>query len=145
MSEIDNIWRVKMNKKIMIVDDEEDILNSLKVLLERQNYEVVTVNNGIDCLDKLEEGFQGIILMDLMMPEKDGWEVIKEIVERGLTDEINIEIITGKGTKDNERMQLLGSYIFDYHTKPIDVKKLINSVEKCYDDLIHREKIKKIT
>ncbi len=132
-----------MNKKIMIVDDEEDILNSLKVLLERQNYEVVTVNNGIDCLDKLEEGFQGIILMDLMMPEKDGWEVIKEIVERGLTDEINIEIITGKGTKDNERMQLLGSYIFDYHTKPIDVKKLINSVEKCYDDLIHREKLKK--
>lgn len=132
-----------MNKKIMIVDDEEDILNSLKVLLERQNYEVVTVNNGIDCLDKLEEGFQGIILMDLMMPQKDGWEVIKEIVERGLTDEINIEIITGKGTKDNERMQLLGSYIFDYHTKPIDVKKLINSVEKCYDDLIHREKLKK--
>lgn len=133
-----------MNKKIMIVDDEEDVLNSLKVLLERQNYEVITVNNGMDCLDKLEEGFQGIILMDLMMPEKDGWEVINEIVQRGLTDEVGIEIITGKGTRDNERMQLLASYIFDYHTKPIDLKKLISSVEKCYDNLTRREKIKKI-
>jgi len=134
-----------MNKKIMIVDDEEDILNSLKVLLERQNFEVITVTNGLDCLDKLEEGFKGVILMDLMMPEKDGWEVIKEIVERGLTDEVGIEIITGKGTKDNERMSLLGSYIFDYHTKPIDVKKLVNSVEKCYNDLNNRVKMQKLT
>lgn len=133
-----------MKKKIMIVDDEEDILDSLRILLEKQNYEVITVNNGIDCLDIIEDGFKGIILMDLMMPEKNGWEVIKEIVERGLADDIGIEIITGKGTKDYEKMQLLGSYIFDYHTKPIDVNKLISSVEKCYKDLVYREKIKKI-
>lgn len=120
-----------MNKKVMIVDDEPDVLISLKTVLERQNYEVTTVTNGEDCLDEINKGFKGVILMDLMMPVMDGWETINQIIKRGYADDVAISIITGKGTKDFQKMSILGSYIFDYLAKPLNVDQLISSVEKC--------------
>lgn len=121
----------KMEKRVMIVDDEPDVLMSLKTVLERQKYDVVCVTNGVECLKELERGFKGIILMDLMMPVMDGWETIKEIVEREFLDNVAIAIITGKGTKDYQKMSLLGSYIFDYLPKPLDINLLISSLEEC--------------
>jgi len=128
----------KMNKKIMIVDDEQDIQHSLKTVLEHENYEVITVNNGFECIEKIKDGFKGIILMDLMMPKMDGWDTIKEIVDRGLMKNVAISIITGKGTKDYQKLGLLGSYIYDYLPKPIDIKDLISSVDRCYRYFIAR-------
>src|SRR4030042_917401 len=121
----------EMNKKIMIVDDEPDVLTSLKTILEHQNYEVITVNNGYECIEKIEDGFKGLILMDLMMPEMDGWDTIKEIIKRGLNKNVVISIITSKGTKDYQDLDVLGSYIYDYLPKPIDIKNLISSVNTC--------------
>ena len=124
-----------MKKKIMIVDDEPDILTSLKIVLERNDYDVVTAENGLRCLDEIEKGFRGVILMDLMMPKLDGWDTINEIVKRGLINNVEIAIITGKGTKDFQKMSLLGSYVYDYLAKPIDLDKLIISIEKCIKHL----------
>ena len=120
-----------MNKRIMIVDDEPDILFSLKTIFEKQNYDVVTVSNGIECLKEIEKGFKGIILMDLMMPKMDGWDTISEIVKKGYIDNVAIAIITGKGTKDFQKIGNLGSYVIDYLAKPLDINKLISSVERC--------------
>ena len=120
-----------MDKKIMIVDDEPGVLFSLKTIFERQNFDVITVSNGKECLREIEKGFKGVILMDLMMPEMDGWTTIKEIVKKGYNKDVAISIITGKGTKDFQKMSLLGSYVFDYLTKPLDIKQLVESVERC--------------
>jgi DNA-binding response OmpR family regulator len=120
-----------MDKKIMIVDDEQDVLFSLKTIFENQNFDVVTVTNGKECLKEIENGFKGIILMDLMMPEMDGWTTIHEIVKRGYNKNVAISIITGKGTKDYQKMSLLGSYVFDYLTKPLNIDELIASVDRC--------------
>jgi len=121
-----------MIKKIMIVDDEPDVLISLKAVLEQKNYEVIVVDNGIECIEKIENGFKGVVLMDLMMPEFDGWDTICEIVNKGLTKNIIINIITGKGTKDYQKLGSLGSYIYDYLSKPIDIEQLVKTVEKSY-------------
>lgn len=120
-----------MNNRIMIVDDEPDILFSLKTIFEKRNYDVVTVSNGIECLKEIEKGFKGIVLMDLMMPIMDGWDAISEIVKKGYIDNVAIAIITGKGTKDFQKISILGSYVIDYLAKPLDVNRLISSVEKC--------------
>jgi len=120
-----------MNNKIMVVDDETDILASIRVLFEKQNYEVTTVESGEECIQELEKGFKGVILMDIMMPNMDGWDTIKKIVNRGLIKNVAINIITGKGTKDHQKLGELGSYVYDYLTKPIDINQLIDSVKKC--------------
>jgi len=120
-----------MNKKVMIVDDELDILVSLKTVLEKRDFEVTTVANGKDCIKEIEKGFRGIILLDLMMPGMDGWDTINEIVNSGYINDVAIEIVTGMGIKDMQTLGVMEPYIHDYITKPVDIKQLINSVEKC--------------
>jgi DNA-binding response OmpR family regulator len=120
-----------MYKKIMIVDDEPDILKSLKTVFQHEEYDVVTVNNGHDCITELEKGFKGLILMDIMMPGMDGWQTIREIVKKGLMKNVAIGIITGKGTKNHHNMDGLSCYIYDYFSKPLNIKELVKSVENC--------------
>ena len=120
-----------MNKRVLVVDDEPDVLASIRIILEKQNYDVITVPNGIECLKEMEKGFRGLILMDLMMPKMDGWETINEIVKRGFIDNVAISIITGKGTKDFQKMSELGSYIYDYLAKPLNITQIVSSVERA--------------
>lgn len=115
----------------MIVDDEPDVLLSLKIIFEKEDYDVVTVDNGNDCIKEIEKGFTGVVLIDIMMPEMDGWETVRQIVDRNLIENIALEIITGKGTGNHCKINGLEAYIFDYITKPFDIKKLLSSVRKC--------------
>jgi len=115
----------------MIVDDEPDILDSLRTVLEAQDYAVTTAANGAECLEQLQKGFKGIILLDLMMPVIDGWDTIKQIIEKGYMKDVAIEIISALGTKENKRMGTLEPYIYDYLSKPLDIKELVESVKKC--------------
>ncbi len=119
-----------MNQKIMIVDDEEDILTALKTFFEQHQFEVTTVSKGKDCLKRLEQGFKGIVFIDIMMPKMDGWETINQIVKRGLEKNVNIKIITGKGSRDHDKIALLAPYISDYISKPFDEQILLSSVSR---------------
>jgi len=117
-----------MDKKLMVVDDDPDILITIRSIFEREGYEVLTVDSGIDCIKELERGFKGIILMDIMMPFMDGWDTIREIVGKGLAKDILISIVTAKGTPDHEKMKGLESYVRDYIAKPFDVRQLVSNV-----------------
>lgn len=112
----------------MVVDDDPDILITIRKIFENEGYEVFTVDSGIDCIKELERGFQGIILMDIMMPFMDGWDTIEEIKRRGYTKNVIISILTAKGTPDHEKLRGLEPYIYDYITKPFDVMELISNV-----------------
>ena len=116
-------------KKIMVVDDDPDILITLRSFLEVQGYEVLTVDSGKDCIEELKRGFKGIVLMDLMMPFMDGLETLNEIVQKGLDKDNVFSIITAKGDPDCDRISGLGPYIYTYITKPFNLEKLINDIE----------------
>ncbi|MDH7517032.1 MAG: response regulator [Candidatus Thermoplasmatota archaeon] len=118
-----------MDKKLMVVDDDPDILITIRNIFEREGYEVYTVDSGRDCIEELERGFTGIILMDIMMPFMDGWDTIREIVQRGYAKNVVISIVTAKGTRDHEKMKGLETYVHDYIAKPFDVKTLVNNVK----------------
>ena len=112
----------------MIVDDDPDILICIRKIFEREGYEVLTVDSGMDCIKELERGFKGVVLMDIMMPFMDGWDTIDEINKRGLLKNIVVSILTAKGTPDHEKLKGLESHIYDYITKPFDIQKLIYDV-----------------
>ncbi|MEM4259039.1 MAG: response regulator [Candidatus Thermoplasmatota archaeon] len=114
-----------MDKRIMIVDDDPDILIFLRTVFEQQDYEVLTVDSGTDCIDELQRGFKGVILMDLKMPFMDGWDTLRQIIEKQLYKDIIITIISAHGTIEHEKMNGLEGYIYDYITKPFDLQKLI--------------------
>ena len=115
-------------KEIMIVDDNPDILVSLRAFFEGNDFEVLTVDCGKDCIDELKRGFKGIVLMDLVMPFMDGWDTKREIINRGFNKNVIISIITANGSPDKEKMKGLETYIHDYIPKPFDLEKLINSI-----------------
>jgi len=119
-----------MRKDILVVDDDTDILHSVRDIFEHQGHTVFTVNNGFECIKKLEKGFNGIILLDIMMPKMDGWDTIREIVNKGLNKKVEILIITAIGTSDHDKMFGVESYVHDYIVKPFNIGDLVNSVNK---------------
>jgi len=123
-----------MNQRIMIVDDEEDILTALKTFFEQHHFDVIAVSKGKDCIKQIEQGFKGIVFIDIMMPQMDGWETINQIVKRGFEKNVSIKIITGKGTKDHNKIALLAPYISDYISKPFDEKTLLSSVGQTVEN-----------
>ncbi len=73
-----------MDKQIMIVDDDPSIRATVEIVLNTKGYSICVVESGKRCLDKLREGFSGLILMDVMMPEMNGWDTIKSIEDEGV-------------------------------------------------------------
>ena len=119
-----------MNNKIMVVDDDPDILISIRSIFENVGFEVLTVDSGKDCIKELERGFKGIILIDIMMPFMDGYDTIMEIMKNGYGKDVVISILTARVSPDFEKIRMLKSYIHDYITKPFDVSSLIFRVKQ---------------
>jgi DNA-binding response OmpR family regulator len=116
-------------KNLMIVDDDTDILDSLRELFETHGFDVTTADNGRNCLLELEKGFQGIILLDLMMPVMDGIETIKKMTIDGFIDLNTIIVLTAKRIQGDEFNEIY-PYISDYITKPFDINVLLQTVKK---------------
>jgi DNA-binding response OmpR family regulator len=121
----DNIIR----KPVLVVDDEPNILVSVQVTLEDAGYEVITAESGKACIEVLRSGFSGIILLDIMMPDMDGWDTIAAIKSKNPDNRILIAMLTAKMNPD-EKMIGLEEYVFDYITKPFNPEDLVNRVNK---------------
>ena len=121
-----------MRRKVLVVDDEPDVIYFLKRMLEQGGFDVVTALSGPECLEEMEKGFKGVILMDIMMPGMDGWDTIKEIVDRGLLEGNIIAMLTAKPEPDVKLIELK-ECVLDYITKPVDKENLI-SIVKGYSD-----------
>ena len=113
----------------MVVDDDSSILYTVRRILESGKMTVYTVDSGKKCLEELKKGFKGLILMDIIMPDMDGWDTVKEIVDQGFLDGIIICMLTGREVPD-QKMDRLKEYVLDYITKPLDRKKLVSIVEE---------------
>jgi len=118
-----------MKKDVMVVDDDVTVLRTVKKILEFAGLKVTTVENGEDCVKAVEGGFEGLILMDVMMPGLDGWDTIQTLVDKGFVQGNIICMLTGKETPD-ERMNTLKEYILDYIRKPFDNQNLVQLVKE---------------
>jgi DNA-binding response OmpR family regulator len=120
-----------MEKSVMIVDDDSHIRLAVKELFESEGVGVVTADGAEQCLRELEKGFRGVILMDIMMPEKDGWDAIRDMVDRGLVRGNVISMLTAREVPD-EKMSGLQEYVIDYITKPFDPKEVVATVKEYF-------------
>ena len=118
-----------MGLKVLVVDDEEDILEVIQDRLEAYGFAVVTAGNGLEALKKLSmEKFDGIFL-DVKMPEMGGIEALEEIRKRD--SEIPIIIITSSTTKDSA-LEAMAKGANDYVLKPFEWEELKAKIEKVY-------------
>ncbi len=115
--------------QVMVVDDEECIRETIRELLSTEGIETLLAAGSSDCLRYLREGFRGVILMDVMMPGKDGWETIRMIENEGLMNGNLISMLTAMDVPDS-RMEGLQEVVVDYITKPFEPAELIASVRR---------------
>ena len=114
-------------KRILVIDDEADIRESLDVLLGQDGYAVDLAENGSQGLQKSESGSYDLILLDLMMPDRSGMEVLKEIRERDR--ETPVFMITAYGSVEGA-VNALKAGANDYFSKPWDNEKLLIEIDR---------------
>ncbi|MBE6051684.1 MAG: response regulator transcription factor [Clostridium sp.] len=115
-------------KKVLIVDDEEHIVELLKFNLINSGYDVIASNNGIDAVKIAKKEVPDLILLDLMLPGMDGYDVCKNIKGAEETEGIGIIMLTAK---DEELDKILGLELGadDYITKPFSIRELLARVK----------------
>lgn len=115
----------KMQYKILIVDDDENICELLRLYLEKDGFETAVANDGEKAIELAAEYSPDLILLDIMLPKLDGWQVCREIRK---TSETPIIMLTAKGETFDKILGLeLGAD--DYVSKPFDTKELIARIK----------------
>jgi two-component system alkaline phosphatase synthesis response regulator PhoP/two-component system response regulator VicR len=126
-------------KKIMAVDDERHIVRLIQVNLERSGYQVVTAFDGPEALKKVESDRPDLIVLDVMMPKMDGFEVLKRLQASPETREIPVIMLTAKA-QDADVFRGWASGVSAYLTKPFNPLELLTFVKRIlsgrddYDD-----------
>jgi CheY-like chemotaxis protein len=128
--------------KILVVDDEEDILNIVSAVLKGAGYEVLTTERGQAALDILEQETVDLVLLDVMMPEMDGWSVVREMKKSPLLKDLPIAMLTVKSMSPDNFYSDEVEGISDYINKPFSKKELLERVEQIFDELERIESIK---
>ncbi len=117
-------------KKILIVDDDPNIRILLSLNIGAAGYETFTAENGLKGLELIKQDKPDLIVLDVMMPQMDGWEICKIIKDHSDLQSIKILMLTAKNA---ERDKMIGRHILkadDYMTKPFDITELLQSIEK---------------
>lgn len=117
-----------MNEKILVVDDEEDILKLLSAALGSEGYEVVTAIDGQEGMERFQESEPDLVVTDMKMPGKDGLQLLREIKESG--SDIDVIILTGH-SDEATAIDCLRNGAYDYLVKPLeDIDVLLTAVER---------------
>jgi len=118
-----------MARKILAVDDEKHIVRLVQINLQKEGYEVATANTGREALEKVGEFKPDLIVMDVMMPEMDGFEALKKLKENAETRDIPVIMLTAKA-QDADVFRGWQSGADLYLTKPFNPAELLSFVKR---------------
>lgn len=119
---MDNRFR---DRRILVVDDEERMVRFIRLNLEHDGFKVIEAFRGTEALEKLRSGLPNLILLDVMMPDIDGFEVLRMIRE---ISQVPVIMLTAKGEED-DRIRGLELGADDYITKPFSPRELVSRVK----------------
>src|SRR5256714_9080896 len=123
-----------MAKKILAVDDERHIVRLVEVNLQRAGYEVVTAYDGKEALEKVKSENPDLVVLDVMMPYMDGFEVLKNLKADPITAEIPVIMLTAKA-QDADVFRGWQSGVDCYLTKPFNPMELLTFVKRIFDSV----------
>ena len=122
-----------MSGKILIADDDPAVVETLKAILERSDYEVDSASNGEECIKKILLDKPDLLLLDIMMPKMDGYSFLVAIKElkalTGSAPDMPVIVITGNDTEINRGL-VTHENIRDYILKPFDIPELLDKIKK---------------
>jgi two-component system alkaline phosphatase synthesis response regulator PhoP len=114
--------------KILVVDDEPEIVVLTKIMLEREGHEVSVAKNSAECFERLKEEKPDLILMDIMMPGDDGWEACRKIKGDEKTRDILVAMFTVRTSEDSVERSLKYAHADAHINKPFDRTRLVETI-----------------
>lgn len=121
-----------MTKSVLLAEDEPNIVESLTFLLERAGFEVIVKQDGRQALDAAKTNPPNVLILDAMLPEMDGYEVLRQLRADSQTHKLPVVMLTAKGQRaDRETAMQCGADIF--MTKPYSNSEIVAAVQQLAD------------
>ncbi|HEY5572758.1 MAG TPA: response regulator [Anaerolineales bacterium] len=118
------------SKRVVYVEDEAEMVDLVRLILGRAGLEVIGANGGREGLETVRRELPDLVLLDLMMPDMDGWEVYQQMKAGDATRHIPVIVITAKSQNIDRVLGLHIAKVDDYISKPFSPRELTDSVEK---------------
>lgn len=118
-----------MPKKILVIDDDDDVRNLIYTALSSEGYDVITMHSGKEALQLLMDINVDCVLLDVMMPEMDGWETLRMIRAGESTKDLPVIMVTVKDSRV-DKLTAIKEKATDYITKPFDPEELVTKVRE---------------
>ena len=117
-------------KRVVCIEDEPEMIDLVRLILGRRGFEVVGANGGLEGLELVASEKPDLVLLDLMMPDMDGWEVYQRMKSDEALRDIPVVVVTAKAQSIDKVLGLHIAKVDDYITKPFGPQELLESVEK---------------
>ena len=120
--------------KVVCIEDEPEMIDLVKLILSRRGYKVTGAMGGREGLEAIEREKPDLVLLDLMMPDMDGWEVYQKMKASDAMRSIPVIVVTAKAQSIDKVLGLHIAKVDDYITKPFGPQELLSSVEKILSE-----------
>ena len=120
----------KVAQRILCIEDEPEMIDLIRLILGRRGFEVIGAAGGHAGIKAVREQLPDLVLLDLMMPDMDGWEVYQQMKANESTRNIPVIVVTAKAQSIDKVLGLHIAKVDDYISKPFSPQELLNSVEK---------------
>jgi len=117
-------------KKVVCVEDEPEIIDLIRLILGRKGFDLTGATGGVEGLDTIRRVKPDLVLLDLMMPDMDGWEVYQQMKADPELKHIPVIVVTAKAQSIDKILGLHIAKVDDYVTKPFGPQELLQSVER---------------
>lgn len=119
-------------KRIVCIEDEPEMIDLIQLILGRRGFEVTGASGGKEGLELVRSTHPDLVLLDLMMPDMDGWEVYQQMKAEESTRGIPVIVVTAKAQNIDKVLGLHIAKVDDYIAKPFSPQELVDSVEKVF-------------
>jgi two-component system response regulator VicR len=119
-------------RRILCIEDEPEMIDLIRLILERRGFEVLGAVGGQEGLDAVRREKPELVLLDLMMPDVDGWEVYRQMKADEELKDIPVVVVTAKAQSIDKVLGLHIAKVDDYVTKPFGPGDLLESVDRVF-------------
>jgi two-component system response regulator VicR len=119
---------------VVCIEDEAEMIDLVRLILSREGFEVIGAPSGMEGLHTVEDVQPELVLLDLMMPDMDGWEVYQRMKANPTTKDIPVIVVTARAQSIDKVLGLHIAKVDDYITKPFGPAELLKSVEKVLSE-----------
>lgn len=119
-----------MSRRVVCIEDEQDVIDLMRLILERQGFEFIEAHGALEGMETVEQTIPDVVLLDLMMPNIDGWEVYDHLHRNPTTKDIPIVVVTARTQHDPRVTEMRIANSDHLVTKPFGPAQLVETIDR---------------